>query len=336
MKLSHIALLVSVFSAPALAFELSAPKTNNTDNLVWTGHMSPDTDTVTSAIAAAHIYGGTAAVPEAINPESQFVLDYCKATAPVALSSVKVGAIGLVDFNQKTQLHASLKEKDVVAIVDHHAIGGNPVNLTQVAAIDIRPWGSAATILADRAEKLNVTLPANIACTTLGGILSDTVVFSSPTTTDFDRQYAEKLAKVAGVKDIKAFGEKMLEAKSDLSKVSAEEILTLDYKNFGYGGKKVGIGVAETLTADQLLARKDEFIKAMKAHKKAKGLDHLFFAVIDTKNKKGNLLWIDSADQKIAQAAFKGKNTAEWLVLDGVTSRKRQIGPSVQKAIEAK
>ncbi|MGF1727768.1 manganese-dependent inorganic pyrophosphatase [Photobacterium nomapromontoriensis] len=336
MKPRYLALLIAVLSTPALAFDLEAPKANNSENLVWTGHMSPDTDTVTSAIAAAYIYGGTAAVPGELNPESTFVLDYCKAATPKALSNVKATTIGLVDFNQKTQLHKSVNEKDIVAIVDHHAIGGNPVNLAQVAAIDIRAWGSAATILANRADKLGVTLPASVACTTLGGILSDTMVFRSPTTTQYDRDYAEKLANIAGIKDVEAFGEKMLEAKSDLSHVSAADVLKLDYKNFAFGGKKVGIGVAETITPQQLLDRKPEFINAMKAHKKAAGLDHLFFAVIDTKNKRANVLWIDSADKKIAKLAFEGKTTEEWLELDGVTSRKRQIGPAVQKAIEAK
>lgn len=335
MKKHYLAILLAACSTSSMAFELTNPAANNTNNLVWSGHLSPDTDTVTSAIAAAHIFGGTAAIPEAVNPESQFVLDYCKVKTPTMLSAVKADKVGLVDFNQKTQLHSSIAEDKIVAIIDHHAIGGNPVNMPQVATLDIRPWGSAATILANRAEMLSVSLPAEIACTTLGGILSDTVVFTSPTTTEYDKQYAEKLAKTAGIKDIKAFGEKMLEAKSDLSHVSAADILTLDYKNFAYGGKKVGIGVAETLTAQQLLDRRDEFVAAMKAYKKEAGLDHLFFSVIDTKHKRANMLWIDSADQKVVQAAFKGKNTGEWLTLDGVTSRKRQIGPSIQKAIEA-
>ncbi|MGR5126947.1 manganese-dependent inorganic pyrophosphatase [Photobacterium swingsii] len=335
MKRRYLAVLLSIISASSMAFDLTTPQVNNTDNLVWTGHLSPDTDTVTSAIAAAHIYGGTAAIPEDINPESHFVLEHCQTTAPKLLKDVSAQQFGLVDFNQQTQLHSSIDAKNIVAIVDHHAIGGNSVNMTQVAAVDIRPWGSAATILANHAETLGIDLPANIACTTLGGILSDTMVFRSPTTTQYDRSYAEKLAKLAGIKDINAFGEKMLKAKSDLSHVSAADILTLDYKNFAYGGKKVGIGVAETITAQQLLDRKSEFIAAMKAYKKEAGLDHLFFSVIDTKHKRANLLWIDSADQKIASAAFKGQSQEKWLILEGVTSRKRQIGPAIQKAVEA-
>lgn len=336
MKMNKLLVLMALASSSATAFELSAPSQNNTDNLVWTGHLSPDTDTMTSAILAAHIYGGTAVVPEAINPESQFVLEYCQAVVPIQLNDFSQKAVGLVDFNQKTQLHKSINESSIVAIIDHHAIGGKPVNMSQVAAIDIRAWGSAATILADRAESLNLQLPKSVACTTLAGILSDTVVFQSSTTTHYDHTYAEKMALQAGIKDIEAFGQKMLEAKSDLSHVSAEDILTMDYKNFEFGGKKVGIGVAETLTAQQLLDRRDEFVTAMKSYKEASQLDHLFFSVTDTKNKRANLLWIDAADLSVAKLAFDGDVKEGWLSLDGVTSRKRQIGPAIQQAIETK
>ncbi len=98
--------------------------------------------------------------------------------------------------------------------------------------------GISSDYPADRAESLDVDLPAHLACTTLAGILSDTVVFQSSTTTEYDRYYAKELAKEAGIADLTAFGQKMLEAKSDLSHVSAAEILTMDYKNFSYGGEE--------------------------------------------------------------------------------------------------
>ncbi len=335
MKRTALVIALSLASASAAAFDLGNPANNDTSNLVWTGHISPDTDTVTSAIAAAHIYGGLAVVPEQINPESTFVLKYCKAATPPILKDYSGKQVGLVDFNQKTQLQKTIDESSIVTIVDHHAIGGQPVNMAQVATLDIRPWGSAATILADRAEKMGKTLSKEVACTTLAGILSDTVVLESPTTTEYDHKYAKSLAKQAGIKDFHDFGQQMLIAKSDLSHLGADEILTMDYKNFEFAGKKVGIGVAETLTADQLIARKGEFIKAMEAHKKANNLDHLFFSVTDTKNKQANLIWIDQADSKVAQQAFKASKKNTWLTLPGVTSRKRQIGPSIQQAIES-
>ncbi|PMH46158.1 manganese-dependent inorganic pyrophosphatase [Vibrio sp. 10N.286.49.B3] len=334
MKKTLLSLLILSASSTAFAFDLQRPANNVVDDLVWTGHLSPDTDSMTSALAAAFIYGGTAVVPEPINPESQFVVDYCKASAPMVLNDFSDKKIGLVDFNQQTQLHETVNQEDIVAIIDHHTIAGKPVETSHVTAMDIRAWGSAATILADIAEKQGVTFDTVTACTTLAGILSDTVIFQSATTTDYDREHAEKLAKVAGIKDINAFGQEMLNAKSDLKNVAAEDILTMDYKTFEYGGKQVGIGVAETLTAQELLDRHDEFVAAMKAHKTATGLDHLFFSVTDTKHKRANLMWIDESDALVAEQAFALKSDSEWLRLDGVTSRKRQIGPAIQKAVE--
>ncbi|MCQ1058688.1 manganese-dependent inorganic pyrophosphatase [Photobacterium sp. DNB23_23_1] len=336
MKLSPLvaAILVSV-SSTSYAFDLQQPANNSTDNLVWTGHLSPDTDTVVSAMLAAHIYGGTATVPEKINPESEFVLNYCNAEAPRIESNYADFQVGLVDFNQVTQLAPTIDQGSIVAVIDHHAIGGSPINTPQLVAMDIRGWGSAATILADNAEKLDVTLPKHLACAGLGAILSDTVVFQSSTTTDYDHHYAEKLAAIAGISDIEDFGQQMLIAKSDLSHLSADTILTMDYKNFEYGGKKVGIGVAETLTAQQLIDRKEDLLAAMKAHKQANELDHLFFSITDTKDKKANLLWVDNNDFTVIKAAFNTDVEGDMLTLEGVTSRKRQIGPAIQSAIES-
>lgn len=333
-SLGTLAMALSTASVHA-ALDLYNPDNNNTDNLVWVGHMSPDTDTVGAAMMAAHIYGGTATVPEEINPESHFVMDYCKASAPEVMNDFSTHQVGLVDFNQQTQLAPTIKPESVVAIIDHHAIGGNPINASQIISMDVRAWGSTATILAANAESLNVTLPPSLACVGLGAILSDTVVFDSSTTTEYDKHFANQLAKIAGIKDINDFGEQMLIAKSDLSHLPAETILTLDYKNFEFGGKKVGIGVAETLTADQLIERKDELHKAMADYKQAKGLDHIFFSITDTKHRKANLLWVDDAELKILESAFATNVEGDMLTLDGVTSRKRQIGPSIQTAIES-
>ncbi len=321
-------------SAPVFAFDMSQPEHNDVSNLVWTGHTSPDTDTVVSAMLAAHIFGGTATVPEAINPESRFILEHCKLDAPKQVSDYSGYQVGLVDFNQQTQLASSIAQDSIVAIIDHHAIGGSPINAPQIISMDIRPWGSTATILVDKARELSIELPEPLACAALGAVLSDTVVLTSSTTTGYDHSYAEQLTSLAEIADMAEFGEQMLIAKSDLSHMPASQILTLDYKNFEYGGKKVGIGVAETITADQLIERKDELLQAMASYKQQKQLDHLFFSITDTKNQRANLLWVDEQDAAVLAQAFDGNTSAGMLSLEGVTSRKRQIGPAIQRALE--
>ena len=335
MRAFYILLPFAFFSAISNAFELSDPSLNDTSNLVWTGHLSPDSDSMTSAIIAAHIYGGVAAVPQPINPESKFILEYCKAASPKVVNDFSGKKVGLVDFNQKTQLQHGIDKTNIVVIVDHHAIGGQPIDLNEIISIDIRPWGSTATIFAEHADSLNIELPRSIACTTLAGILSDTVLFKSPITTSYDHYYAKKLAKQIGIDDLHDFGNKMLMVKSDLANISAVTILTMDYKIFEFAGKKVGIGVAETLNAAPVLQRKDEFSKAMKIYKKEQNLDYLFFSVTDTKNQQANLIWVDERDAKVIKHAFNKSAEMGWLKLPGVTSRKRQIGPAIKLAIEA-
>ncbi|MEM1152049.1 MAG: manganese-dependent inorganic pyrophosphatase [Pseudomonadota bacterium] len=308
----------------------------NSENLIWTGHLNPDTDSFVASMLAAYIHGGSPSVPGPINPESRFALEACNAEAPPVVDDFSGTNVGLVDFNQSTQLPPSVDPTSIVAIIDHHAIGGTPVNLANVVSIEIRPWGAVATILADQAAMLDVDLPQPLACMGMAAILSDTVNLTLPTTTEYDRAYVQSLAATAGITDIDGFAEEMLLAKSDLSGLSAGEIVLLDYKDFDYNGQKVGIGVAETLTADQLVARRDELKAAIAAHKEAAGLDHLVFAIVDTRNQKSFLLWGDDTDRDIVVSAFGIDAADDMVVAEDVISRKRQIGPAVQRAVEGK
>ncbi|WP_299587967.1 manganese-dependent inorganic pyrophosphatase [uncultured Microbulbifer sp.] len=304
------------------------------ENLVWTGHTIPDTDSFAASLLAAFIYGGKPGLPGALNPESRFAIDECDVDEPEVIEDFSGMTTGLVDFNQSTQLPPGTDPDSIAAIIDHHAIGGSPINIPNVITIEIRPWGSTATILVDHAQKLGIELPVPLACMGLAAILSDTVNLTSPTTIVYDKAYAQKLAKRAGIADINQLAERMLLAKSDLGGLSARDIVLLDYKNFEFGGKKVGIGVAETLTAQQLINRRYELKSAIEAQKKESGVDHLIFAIVDTRDNKSYLLWGDDEDKHIVVSAFGGDIKDDMLVADGVISRKRQIGPSIQRAVE--
>lgn len=303
------------------------------DNLVWTGHLNPDTDAISASLIAAHIYGGTPGSAGPPNPESRFAIDACMADTPELFEDFTGKSVGVVDFNQTTQLPPSIEADQVVAIIDHHAIAGSPINLSKVVNLDIRPWGSTATILADRADVLGVDIPAPLACMGMAAILSDTLNLTSTTTTDYDRYYASKLAETAGIEDTDAFAENMLQAKSDLSSMSALDIVLLDYKDFEFGGKNVGIGVAETLTPQDLVDRKQELKTAILDQKQKSNLDHLFFAIVDARDKKSYILWGDDIDEGVAISAFGDDVTDDMLEVDNVVSRKNQIAPAIQSAV---
>ena len=302
--------------------------TSSKQPLQWIGHLSPDADAVVSSLMAAHLYGGQASMAGALNPETRHIFDRCEQGAPLLATNFHGKAIGLVDFNQKTQLHHNIKPRQVVAIVDHHAIGNSSLNLLQARRLDLRPWGATATILEHHAQQLGVTFPRPLACAALGAILSDTLGLTSPLTTIHDRQSAQRLARRSGVHDLAALSKAQLEAKSDLSQLSAKQIVLLDYKRYSYGGKRVGIGVAETLKAEQLLSRQAELQAALQQVKAEQKLDHLIFSITDTSQRQATLLGADQSDEALIQQAFGGA------VADGVVSRKRQIAPAIQGVVE--
>jgi len=306
---------------------------NNTDNLVWLGHLSPDSDTIGSAIAAAELFGGEARRAGELNKETAFVLEYCGAQLPKMIEAVEGQQVGLVDFNQKTQLHRVVNNEDIVAIIDHHAIQDQPITFNKPVSVDIRPWGSAATILADRFEKMGRTPTPSTACMMLGGILSDTLVFESPTTCKYDEIFAEKLGKIAGIDDVRAFGQKMLEAKSDLADVSTYDVLKMDFKHYDIKGTKVGFGVAETLLPEQLIERHAGFLEEMAVEIPKQGLDLIFFAIVDTKNKMSHLVVYSDAEAKVAQEAYGETEKDGWMILPGLISRKSQLMPAIQAVL---
>ncbi|HCM04882.1 MAG TPA: manganese-dependent inorganic pyrophosphatase [Oceanospirillales bacterium] len=317
------------------AFDLETPETNETDNLVWLGHLSPDSDTIGSAIGAAELFGGEPRRAGELNKETAFVMDYCGAELPKMISVVEGQKVGLVDFNQKTQLHPCVDMHDIVAIIDHHAIQDQPITFNTVISMDIRPWGSAATILADRFEKMGKVPTKSTACVLLAGILSDTLVFESPTTTVFDRPFADKLGKIAGIDDVVAFGNAMMEAKSDLADVSTYDVLKGDFKHYEIHGKKVGYGVAETLKPDMLIERKAEFLQEMEKEKAKQGLDFIFFAIVDTKNKQSHLVIFSDAEAELAAKAYGATTESNWMELPGFISRKKQLMPMIQETLSA-
>ena len=296
--------------------------------LQWIGHLSPDADAAISSLMAAHLYGGQASVAGPLNPETRHILERCNQASPSLPANFKGHAVGLVDFNQRTQLASGIESNQVVAIVDHHAIGDNAVNLQKARRIDLRPWGATASILEHHAQKLGVTFPRPLACAALGAILSDTLGLTSPLTTSHDRQSAQRLARRTGVHDLAGLSKSQQEAKSDLSHLSAEEIILLDYKQYLYGDKLVGIGVAETLKPNQLLSRQTELQAALAKIKAEQKLDHLIFSITDINQQRATLIGTDPSDEAMLQQAFGG------MVADGVVSRKRQIAPAIQGVLE--
>jgi manganese-dependent inorganic pyrophosphatase len=297
------------------------------------GHLNPDTDSIVSSIAAAQFYGGVAARIGKLNKESQYILTKSHFPVPIFIHDFKGKEIGLVDFNQTTQAPAELKSENITMIIDHHALGDTPFVFAKPIMITIKPWGSTAAILADMFVQDKRLITKELATLLLGAIVSDTLAFSSPTTTDKDRELAGLLQKIAGVDDLETFAKDMFAAKSDIDSLSAQQILLEDYKIFNIKGNKIGISLAETLTPEKIIKQKDHLLKFMADQKIKDNLKLIYFIVVDILKGNSTILLLGEDEMYLAEKAFKEKSEYQLMLLHGIVSRKTQIVPMISNAL---
>ena len=236
----------------------------------------------------------------------------------------------LVDHNEVKQSVDGLNEAIIEEIVDHHALG----NLTTTAPISFRNMivGSTNTILYKLYKESQVKIPKEIAGIMLSGILSDTLILKSPTTTDLDREAATALAKKANV-DISKYGLEMIKAGSSLEGLSIEDIVYYDYKEFSTNDVGYGIGQILTLDYKNILDRKEEFIDFLDKTCKTKGFKLMALFITDVINEGSYVLFTRDSKQ-LMSLAYNIDNMEEGYYLDGVISRKKQIVPPIMGEIE--
>jgi len=300
------------------------------------GHASPDTDSVTAAIAFAALLKaqGTDAKAcmqssaEELNPESKLVLDRFGLAAPEQITEAAGKRLALVDFSDVAQGPAGLGEAEVVAIVDHHKIGD--VTTNNPILFRAEPVGCTGTVLHKMYKDAGVAIPRDVAGGMLAAILSDTVNFKSPTCTDDDKKAVEELKTVSGVSDTEELFMDMLKAKSAVAGVPAKDLLFRDYKDFDMKGNKVGVGQLELATLDQVADIREELLKAMR-EVKADGRHSVLLMLTDVV-KEGTDLVVLSDDSALIEKAFSGKLENSCMWIDGMMSRKKQTVPNLQKA----
>ncbi|MCA1945826.1 MAG: manganese-dependent inorganic pyrophosphatase [Desulfovibrio sp.] len=297
------------------------------------GHKSPDTDTVVSAIAVADLKSklGVAAKPVALgklNPETEFVLGKFGLAAPEVVESVAGQKVIVVDTTDLTQLPDDIAKAEVLGVVDHHKLG----SLTTPSPLEMWVWpvGCTGTIVKAMYDFFKVECPANIAGALLCAILSDTVIFKSPTCTDADKKACEELAKICGVADLQALGMEMFKVKSAVDGVPARELVFRDYKDFDMSGKKVGIGQLEVVDLAILDAHRADLAEEIIKIKAEKG-NHSVFLLLTDIIKEGSLMLIATDDATVVEKAFGTKADKE-LWLPGVLSRKKDVVPPFEKA----
>ncbi len=291
------------------------------------GHKNPDTDSICSAIAYSFFLNekGMETKPARageINAETKFVLKKFGFEQPELLENADGKELILVDHNEKEQMVDG--EPKIVGIFDHHKVN---FRCAEPIYFHSKPVGATATIVANRFSKYNIELPKEISGLLLSAILSDTVIFKSPTTTEKDKQTASKLNEKLGL-DIEEFGKEVKMAGMELDKPT-EALILKDFKEYDFGNEKIGIGQIEIIGVDEFTEkRREEILEAMEKVKNEKQLACLLFAVTDIL-KEGSELFVLGEKEKIENIFnVKFKQNSVWM--DGLMSRKKQITPLLE------
>lgn len=300
-------------------------------NILIFGHKNPDTDTICSSIVYNNlkkIQGMDSAAVRLgeINDETKYALEYFNVSLPRLVEEVEEGQdVILVDHNEFQQSANGIEKAVIREVIDHHRIA----NFETAAPLYYRaePLGCTATILKKIYEEQNVNIDKQMAGLMLSAIISDSLLFKSPTCTLQDKVAAEELAKIAEV-DAEEYGLAMLKAGASTTDKTAETLISLDAKEFVLGADKLVVAQINTVDANEVAERKEELVKAINAELSSKGLAAYVFVITNILTSDSEVLVLGEKQDKVAQAFGKTLEN-DFMTLEGVVSRKKQVVPQI-------
>ena len=298
------------------------------------GHKIPDSDSIIAAIAMSYLKNQlnceSIAVRQGdINPETKYILDKFDLETPELKTSFAGEEVYLTDFSDMAQAPDDISEATIVGIVDHHKLG----DLTTSTPLEcwIRPVGCTNTIIKEMFDYYEIEIPQNLAGAMMCAILSDTVIFKSPTCTKLDTKITKELASIAKIEDYKTIGLEMFKVKSAIDGTPIRDLVKRDYKQFNMNGVNVGIGQLEVVDISVFDNIKDELQKDIASLKEEEGLDTVLLLLTDIM-KMGSEVLIESKHKDIVQKAFNKEIIDGKFWLDGCLSRKKQVVPFLEPA----
>ncbi len=299
------------------------------------GHKSPDTDSTGSPILWAWYLSevkDTLAKPMLLgepNTEANFVLEHWGLDKPEILTDLAADTpVVIVDTNNPGELPGNINDADITGIIDHHRLVGG-LETRGPIEINIQPLACTATIMYKMIGEDWSKAPLAVKGAALSCILSDTLEFRSPTTTQEDIDAAQAIAEELGV-DIASYAADMFAAKSDVSAFSEPELLRMDSKEFDLNGTSLRVSVLETTSSAPLLERKDALMAAMPGVAKEDGAAQVLLFVVDILKEEATLLVPNDMVKNIAEMSFGVSVSGDHVVLPGVVSRKKQIIPNLK------
>lgn len=298
------------------------------------GHLVPDTDTVASAIAYTWYYNNVrkqsaeAFVLGELNKETAYILKRFGFETPKTLDILNESdQIVIVDTNNIDELPTDMHKAELLEVIDHHKLSGGITTASPVS-ITMRPMASTASLIYTVLNPELHPLPAELAGLMLSAIISDTLEFRSPTTTNEDKEIATELARIANI-DTHELATEMFKAKSDISDMNAEDLIMMDSKVYEVAGKKIRFSVVETTNVEQPLSRIEEIKKGIFDHiEKNSDTDDILLFIIDIVNEQATPIVATENGKDLIEKAFGIKmEEKENTILKGVVSRKKQIVP---------
>lgn len=297
------------------------------------GHKNPDTDSICSAIVMEEIQNKMGLNTEAvrlgeINKETEYVLNYFNIEKPRLIEKVEEGQeVILVDHNEFNQSVDGIENAKITMVIDHHKI--NNFSTKEPLMYYAEPIGCTGTVLYKLFKVNNFEISKKMASLMVSAIISDTLLFKSPTSTEWDKKAAEELANIAGI-DIESYGLEMLKAGTSLDDFSAEQLINLDAKQFENNGVKYIIAQVNTVNIPDVIKRQEEIEKAMNASIEKNGLDLFVFAITDILNCNSEIIVLGNRIDIVEKECKLENNRA---FLEGVVSRKKQLTPIIEKNI---
>ena len=300
-------------------------------NILIFGHKNPDTDTICSSIVYNNLKRLQGMDTEAvrlgeINDETKYALEYFNVRLPRLVDRVEEGQhVILVDHNEFQQSADGIEKAVIREVIDHHRIA----NFETAAPLYYRaePLGCTATILKKIYEEQNVNIDKQMAGLMLSAIISDSLLFKSPTCTLQDKVAAEELAKIAEV-NAQEYGLAMLKAGASTTDKTAETLISLDAKEFVLGADKLVVAQINTVDANEVADRKEELEAAINAELSSKGLSAYVFVITNILTSDSEVLVLGEKQDKVAQAFGKTLEN-DFMTLEGVVSRKKQVVPQI-------
>ena len=302
------------------------------------GHKNPDTDTICSAIAYANLKSelGVNAEPirlGEINGETQYALNHFQVNVPRLVEKVAAEStqVILVDHNERQQSADDIDEVRILEVIDHHRIAN--FQTSDPLYYRAEPVGCTATILNKLYKENGVEIKKEIAGLMLSAIISDSLLFKSPTCTEQDIAAAHELAEIANV-DAEKYGLNMLKAGADLSDKTIDQLTSLDAKEFEMGNYKVVVAQVNAVDTNDVLSRQKEIEESLSKQISDRQLDLFLFVVTDILTNDSVGLALGKMTHAV-ETAFNSKLDNNTVLLKGVVSRKKQIVPVLTDTLKS-